>query len=333
VSVGPIAIAVPVRNEVERLSQLLRALADQRDAGEVTLALFFDNCDDGSEALVASFPMPFKVITDCDCGGAHPNAGRARRRAMALALRAVPHGTLLTTDADSVPAPDWIARSRQALEHADVVAGRILREPGRGSPTQERLERYYERLHQMRRSLDPVGWEAPRTHHWSSAASLAIPAPLYQTLGGFPELASGEDAALLDAAVRGGWRVRRDADVRVVTSSRRSGRTLGGFAALLSACDDSAVVPTMAHPDDEAWRYMQHARARAVHGGPGLTALAADLHLSLAEVEQVAAECRNGEAFAARIVGAPPGGMRQVSLAHAELLIGALNAGQLEGVA
>lgn len=324
---------MPVRNEVERLPQLLRALAEQRDAGPVTLALFFDDCDDGSEALVDSFALPFEVVTTCVSSGGPPNAGRARRRAMALAMEAVPGDALLTTDADSAPAPDWIAASRRGLAQADVVAGRILRDARQESPTQGRLELYYDRLHTLRRALDPVAWEAPRTHHWSSAASLAIRADVYQALGGFADVASGEDAALLDAAARGGWRIRRDADVRVTTSSRRSGRVPGGFAAALSAWDDDRVVPTVTHPADEAWRYTQHAVARALHGGGGYQALADTLRLPLAEVEQVAAECRNGEAFAARVVGAPPGGMRHVSLAQAERLLGVLDGDLLEVVA
>ncbi|WP_179641080.1 glycosyltransferase [Sphingomonas guangdongensis] len=322
-----------MRNEVELLPRFLRALAKQRDAGPVTLAVFFDDCDDGSEALVASFKLPFAVVTDCARMGGRPNAGRARRRAMALAMEAVPGGALLTTDADSAPAPDWIAAFRRGLAQADVVAGRILTDAGQDSPTQGRLGRYYDRLHTLRRALDPVAWEAPHTHHWGSAASLAIRADVYQAVGGFADMASGEDAALLDAAARGGWRLRRDADVRVTTSSRRTGRVPGGFAAALSAWDDDRVVPTVTHPADEAWRYTQHAQARALHGGKRFEALADTLRLSLAEVEQVAAECRNGEAFAARIVGAPPGGMRQVSLAQAEQLLGALEGEPLEVVA
>lgn len=330
---APIAIAVPVRNEVERLPRLLRALAEQHHAGPMTLALFFDDCNDGSESLVASFALPFPVVTECGNVGSHPNAGRARRRAMALSLEAVPDGALLTTDADSVPAPDWVAASRRALAHADIVAGRILREPGRGSPMQERLESYFDRLHGMRRTLDPIPWEAPSTHHWSSAASLAIRGDVYRAVGGVAAVASGEDAALLDTAARGGWRIRRDAEVRVTTSSRRSGRTPGGFAAALSAWDDEHVEPTVAHPADEEWRYAHHARARSLHHGGAFTTLANALRLPLTEVKQVASECRNGEAFAARIVGAPPGGMRQVSLTRAEQLIAPLETKRLGVVA
>lgn len=330
---GRIAIAVPVRNEAKRLPRLLRALSAQEGAQSVTLALFFDNCDDGSEALTASFELPFPVIFDRSACGSAANAGRARRHAMRLALEAAPNGTLLTTDADSMPAPDWVAASRRGLAAADIVAGRIMRMPGRNSPPHERLEQYYDRLHQLRRLLDPVAWEAPHTHHWTSGASLALPATVYRAVGGFQDHVSGEDAAFVDTAARCGWRVRRDGDVRVATSSRRRGRAPGGFAAALSAWDKEQIALTVTHPEDEAWRYVRQAQARAAYGGPAIDVLAQDLHLPLDEVRQVEAECRNAEAFTARIVGSPPGGMRHISLSRAELLIGALEAAPLRVVA
>lgn len=329
-----VAVAVPVRNEAERLPRLLAALAAQEHAPPFTLCLFFDNCTDGSAAAVAASAsaLPYRVVTDCCDRGMAPNAGRARRRSCDLALATAADGIVLTTDADSEPARDWIAASLAGLRHADVVAGRIVRESIDVSPWQDRLEDYYDRLQALRRALDPVGWEAPVTHHWTSAASLAMSARAYRELGGFRPLASGEDAALGDSAARHGLRLRRDAAVVVRTSARRSGRVEGGFAATLAALDAAPRPPSVAHPDDEAWRYRLQAEARRLHGSGAEAGLAPALSLPPAEIERVTAECRNGEAFAARIVGAPPGGMRQVPLPRAAMLL-ALQEARLAGAA
>jgi hypothetical protein len=328
-----IAIAVPVRNEAERLPRLLDALARQVSAPRFSLCLFFDNCCDQSQAVVESrrYGLPYPILSD-RCGrGGPPRAGFARRRAAELAVRACPSGILLTTDADSEPAIDWIAANLAALDHADVVAGRIVR---RGAATQklDRLERYHDRLHAFRRALDPVPWEADVTHHWVSAASLAFPTSIYEHLGGFRDLANGEDAALGDAAARAGFRLRRDASVAVLTSSRRTGRASDGFAAFLATLDRAGSDPMVTHPEDEAWRFTLQAAARARHEVGDFDTLADQLNLALDEVKQVAAECLNGEAFAARIVGAPPGGLRSVSLAHAEAKLANLGA-PLKGAA
>jgi len=335
VTTAEIAIAVPVRNEAERLPRLLDALARQIGAPPFTLALLFDNCDDDSHATVQHLAptLPFPIVTQCETAGGPPNAGLARARAMAMALSIAPDGVLMTTDADSQPAPDWVAANLSALARADVVAGRIVRHPGRAAPLQARLEAYYDRLHALRRRLDPVTWEAADTHHWTSAASLAMTSHVYRTAGGFPPLVHGEDAALADAAARLGLSLRRDARAHVATSARRNGRVSGGFAAQLAAFDRTDHAPAVFHPEDEAWRYTLHAEARHGHGRDGYDRLATSLRLPLAEVSAVAAECANGEAFAARIVGAPPGGMRAVTLSHAERLIAGLEQVRLEGAA
>lgn len=330
-----VAIAVPVRNEAEHLPRLLDALARQIEAPACTLVLFFDNCSDDSQGLVAALAptLPFPVVTDYCHAGGPPSAGSARRQAMSIGAALLPDGVLMTTDADSRPAPDWIAANLAGLAQADMVAGRIVCEAGHGAPGQARLAAYYDRLHALRRRLDPVEWEAADTHHWTSGASLAMRTAVYQAVSGFPPVASGEDAALADAAARLGFTLRRDARARVLTSARRLGRTANGFAALLAALDETCSSPTVAHPADEAWRYMMQAKARRTHDEADYHQVAEDLGLAVEEVVTVAAECVNGEAFAARIVAGPPGGMRDVTLAHAELLLAGLEQDELEGVA
>jgi GT2 family glycosyltransferase len=322
----PVAIGVPVRNEIERLPRLLAALAQQQEAPSFVLCLYFDNCTDGSIKLVQrrAAALPFSIASDyCDAGGS-PSAGAARRRAMALAFRHAPDGILLTTDADSEPALDWVATNLEALVHADVVAGRITRAAHRAPDPLDRMGAYLDRLHQLRRILDPVPWEATETHHWTSGASIAVRAEVYRKLGGFDPVRSGEDGKFVDAAARAGYRVRCDARVLVKTSSRRVGRAPDGFATALATSDRTSVLPETTHPVDMLWRFRQQANARAAYHAGAFDTLAAALGLSENEVIQVAAKSVNDQAFASRIVGAPRGGMRSIGLAHAEALLSSL---------
>ncbi|MFV3517307.1 hypothetical protein ACNJD8_22105, partial [Mycobacterium tuberculosis] len=94
---------------------------------------------------------------------------------------------------------------------------------------QSRVERYYDGLYRYRRFLDPVSWESDDCHHFGGGANLAVRASAYRAIGGFKVLPVGEDATLLDDAARAGFRVRRDSAMSVVTSSRRDGRTEGGW--------------------------------------------------------------------------------------------------------
>lgn len=326
----PVAICVPVRDETRLLPRFLDAIAALRREGSIVLCLFFDNCADDSQTIAAARAgsFPFEIVAAVGLGGDPPSAGRARRRAMALGVEALTdadHTALLTTDADSLPAPDWMCRNLAALAVADVVAGRVIRESGAACPAQDRLETYYDALFALRRALDPVPWEAARTHHCTSGASLAFRVDAYRAIGGFEALPAGEDARIIDAAHRAGLRVRRDDSVRVATSSRRRGRARGGLADHLRDLDDAARAgtPLVAHPEDAAWRYRGQAAARAIWPdvAAGSRLLAARLGCDVAHVERVAADSPNAEAFAMRVVPDAPAGERLVTLDEAEYLL------------
>jgi hypothetical protein len=329
---------VPARNEEQALPVLLDALsALAGTAARLTVCLYLDGCDDGSKAMLeraaTAFPMPLIIAAEQTCGDA--NAGAARRAAMAmgLALLAEGDGLLFTTDADSRPRPDWIEAGTAALAAADAVAGRIVRVDGAADPGQSRIERYYDRLHNYRRLVDPVPWEARSTHHFTGGANLAIRASVYRALGGFAALHSGEDAALLDEAARAGYRVRRDAAMVVDTSSRRTGRAVHGLASALLALD-AGRLPTVAHPHAAAWQWQGHAAARTAFAAIGQRdvrlALGRRLGLTADHVLGVARDCPNAEAFAMRIVPASPIAPGVVSLAVAEEALAALEAGWRE---
>lgn len=323
----PVTICVPVRDEAALLPRFLDALALQ-DRQAFTLCILFDGCTDQSAAVVAAraASLPYAIITAHAERGA-PNAGRARRAAMAIGLKAIPDnaGMIVSTDADSVPAPDWLSTNAAALTNADVVAGRIVRRGGDASPLQDRIEAYYDALFALRRMIDPVPWEAPHIHHYTSGASLAFRTGAYRDLGGFEPLPSAEDARIVDRAHQMGLRVRRDAAVRVDTSARRVGRAVGGLADHLRRIDAEANQIMMAHPADMAWRYRRQAAARAAWARPGsLPALAADLGCPIGHVERAAAGATNAEAFAMQVVPGIPGGERAVPLETAEAAIARL---------
>lgn len=333
-----IAVCVPVRNEVVRLPALLNALSRQHGAaGPFIACLLFDNCDDGSEDLARAraAALPFALRCETLAGGTHPNAGRARAAAMAAGAAALgtAGGLLLTTDADGIPADRWVAQSCAALERADVVAGRILRQPHPPSPMQDRIEAYYDRLFALRRWLDPVPWEATATHHCTGGANLGFRSAAYAQLGGFLPLRSGEDGRIVDDAMRLGLRVRRDGASVVHTSARRTGRVPGGLAEGLRHLDDPHRPVQIAHPADAAWQYRRHAEARAAFTGGRPADVAAALGLTAHHATGVARDCPNAEAFAMRIVPAAPGGEREVTLDHAEAILASLEAELLDIVA
>ncbi|MET0375036.1 MAG: glycosyltransferase [Rhizorhabdus sp.] len=326
-----VAVCVPARNEADALPQFFVALERlDREGIAPTLCLVLDSCDDRSAAVAgdyaarASLPVRVEQVSS-----AEPNAGLARHRAMLLGERALKgNGLLLTTDADSVPAADWLQTMVSAFRHADVVAGKVVRTVTRPNPMQDRLERYYEALYATRRAIDPVAWEATATHHQTSGANLGIAVRHYRMLGGFQSIAAGEDARLVDDAARAGLRVRRDAASVVYTSDRRTGRVAHGFAGGLRALDGDGDAIEVAHPDDATWQYRGHALARRAYDSREIMALADAIGLAPDHLVGVLRDSPNAEAFAMRVVPVPPGGMRRVTLAAAEAELATLSAGR-----
>lgn len=321
------AVCVPVRDEAMLLPRFLDALAAQCGAHPFTLCLLFDGCTDASKAIVAARAptLPFALVT-AETAPGPPNAGLARRRAMALGLEVLGNAggsTIISTDADSAPDSNWLSANVAALAVADVAAGRIMREAGLPSPLQDRLEAYLDALFAVRRRIDPVPWEAASTHHCASATSLAFRAGAYRSLGGFAPQPCSEDAHMIDMAHRQGLRVRRDDTIRVTTSARRVGRAVGGMADHLRHIDAGVVEPMMAHPDDVTWRFERQAAARSAWSNldDERLGLARMLGTDVAHVDAIAADALNAEAFATRVVPDVPGGERLVTLAEAEVAL------------
>ena len=330
-------MCVPVRNEEALLPQLLDAIAAQVEVPgvAVTLCLLLDACEDRSAEIATRFAatVPVRVRIAARNATGQPNAGRARRAAMRLgqaAMRGCRTAALLTTDADSRPARDWIAAACRSLAECDLVAGRIVRDADDTSPGQDRLEAYYDRLYALRRHHDPLAWEPAPGHHQVGGANLAFRAAAYRALGGFAPVPAGEDGAIVDAAERLGLRVRRDRAVLVETSGRHHGRAVRGLADHLRMLAEDAGNAAVAHPDVAAWQYRGHALARAIHpalGAAGAAAaarLADALEMPIEHVLAVAAAAPNAGAFATCVVPAPPGADRLVPLHVAEAALARL---------
>lgn len=325
-----LAICVPARDEAARLPRLFEGLErlEVPLGFEVHVCLLLDGCIDRSAAIVADYAAHSTHRVHLTAfPRSRANAGIARHGAMMLGVAALSpgEGILLSTDADSWPARDWLHATLAALRHAEVVAGNVIRSGARGDAAQDRIERYYSRLHALRRHADPVPWEGASTHHHASGANMALHSATYAALGGFLPLASGEDARLIDDAARAGLHVRRDAGSVVQTSARRHGRARGGLATALRALDRDGVASVrVTHPLDQLWQYRRHALARRAFAEGQFATLTPAIGLSTDHLLGVARDCPNGEAFAMRVVPVRREGMRQVPLEIAELALATL---------
>ncbi|HTK36212.1 MAG TPA: glycosyltransferase family A protein [Caulobacteraceae bacterium] len=253
-------VAIPVKNEVERIGLCLESLAGQTgvDLGEVLVLLLLNNCDDGTVERVREMGpgLPFRLdVHNVTLPEPYANAGWARRLAMEAAAAAVdPDGLILTTDADTLVDSDWIeANRREIAAGVDAVAGYVMADPGelmeldgcileRGA-----LEWEYQQLAaELEARADPEAHDSWPRHNQNCGASAAVTAAAYRRIGGLPPKRVGEDRALFEMLRRADLKIRHSLEVQVVTSARTDGRALGGLSDAIRLRGDPD------HPCDEA---------------------------------------------------------------------------------
>ena len=240
VSRGPAAIVVvPARDEAARIGACLEALAAQRLEDGFAVIVVLDGCRDATGRVAAgaaaSHGLDLRLVP-----GPRRGAGAARRAGMELAAAQLlaagrADGLIATTDADTRPAPDWLARQ---LAHVGAGAGAI---GGRIDLDADELAALPEgvaarRVGEAAARLARVRVNEPDAeHHHFAGASLAVTADAYAAVGGIEPLASLEDEAFATRLSAHGVPIARPADVRVCTSARATGRSARGLAADLDA--------------------------------------------------------------------------------------------------
>ncbi len=192
---GPAVVAIPAWNEAERIAACLSALGNQLrvPAGAVLLA---NNCIDGTEAIARGVTLPFRLdIRSVFLPPGEAHAGMARRLAMHHAAElASPNGIVLTTDADAIVPPDWVALNLDALAAgAEVVCGQAVIDPSEAQRipphlhADDALECHYgDLLDAITEALCPDPSDTRPRHTAASGASLAVTVGALNRVGGVP---------------------------------------------------------------------------------------------------------------------------------------------------
>lgn len=255
------SVVVPVKDEEEALPELVRALAGQRELDGRPLAperyeviLLLNNCTDGTAAVAALlqplYPRLALHLLEIELPPSEAHVGRARQLLFDLAASrfqrlARPQGFILTTDADTLPAPDWIAQTEREIgAGVDGVGGRITLPAAGLASLPEGVRRYFlldigyrRALEEMRSLYAPEEHDPFPRHHQHFGGSMAVTAAAYEAAGGMPPARSSEDVALYRALLASGGRFRHSYRVKAVTSARFAGRAAGGLADALKWWD------------------------------------------------------------------------------------------------
>ncbi len=251
-------VAIPVRNEAQLIWRCLSSMAIQTDlagqpldASVYEVLLVLNNCTDDTAAAISAFetevPSLRLLIASVDLPPPQAHVGTARRLAMDAACRRLAGRghratAILTTDADTEVAPDWIAANLAEIEAgADAVAGQLDLEPqledlpeALGAAVRLHL-RYETLLHAAtgRKSANHRDGH-DRSHRFGNGASIAITPDAYRKSGGLPPLPFEEDVAFCRNVEAASLRLARSNRVRVRPALRLEGRATRGMASTLA---------------------------------------------------------------------------------------------------
>jgi hypothetical protein len=250
-------VIIPARNEEEHLPSALDALAVQVDLDGVLLPavsmealILLNNCTDASSQSVrqwkAQHPDFVLHVIERTLPREMAHVGTARRLLMDTAWsrlrdRDEAISVMLSTDADTLVAPDWVAQNLRAIaQGADAVGGVICLMDGdlEFLPTGARdaylRDRHYQRLvAELEHWLDPQDGDPWPRHLEHFGASLACTPDIYARAGGLPPVKPLEDVAFVNALRLVGAKLRHDPAVMVSTSARLDGRAEVGLSGQL----------------------------------------------------------------------------------------------------
>ncbi len=249
---------VPCKNEAEQLQATLTALANQVDLNGHCLPkegwevlLLVNNSTDNSFAVASNYKQAHAwlalQVAECHFPAEQANVGHARRLLMDTACERLSHkpnpfSLIVSTDADTEVAPDWLAQNlAESRRGAEAIGGRISLHPSdlrKLDKQTKHIQRWDDRYHLLISWLEDLcdsqahdPW--PR-HHQHFAASFAVRPEIYRQVGGLPPKESLEDMAFYDALMRQDVHFRHSPNVCVHTSGRSTGRTTVGLAEQLN---------------------------------------------------------------------------------------------------
>ncbi len=239
-------VVVPAHDEELRIGRCLGALAAQVEVRpeEFEVIVVLDACTDATAQRASDFRGSYDPESSDGHGGGGPaihtvegpgqGAGPARATGMDIGCARLESlgrggGLLASTDADSVVAPDWIARQLEAVAAgAEAIGGEVVLDPVEAASLPPGV--LADREAQLAARAREAAARGPAEHAHFSGASLGVTPDAYRRAGGMAWMAALEDQELEDRLVAANVTIHRLRPVSVVTAARTEGRAERGLA-------------------------------------------------------------------------------------------------------
>ncbi|PWS29453.1 family 2 glycosyl transferase [Pedobacter yonginense] len=255
-----LSVIVPAKNEADFIVQALDALRMQVDeqgmpinASTYEVLVLANNCSDSTYAICMEYKKQhpdFNLFAACiQLEAPYAHIGTARRLLMDAAYRrlmsvAGAKGIIVSTDADSEVAPDWVHHITSEIDGgADVIGGRILPKNTPAISKRQHLRDVTYRFLKTRLEsvIDPRETDPWPRHFQCYGPSLAVTCEIYDKAGRLPVIPYLEDEEFRKALNRIDAKIRHSPKVRIYTSGRLEGRVEFGFSVQLQQWSDMSL--------------------------------------------------------------------------------------------
>ncbi|WP_050346788.1 hypothetical protein [Arsenicicoccus sp. oral taxon 190] len=237
-------VVVPAHDEADQVGAALTAVGAAAVQAlrrglvrSVHVVVVAHRCTDGTDLAARRHPCPPQVQRSVLVDHDSETVGEVRDHGVRTGAARIPDPRrcwLLSTDADSVVPPTWIADllAVAARRHAVAVAGLVKLVDWAATPG-------------ARAAYDQIlaaGMTGPDTHTHAYAANLAVRLDAYLAVGGFPAVPHGEETGLLQRLAAAGLRTTSTRSSTVRTAGRMPGRAALGLGRLLADLNDAETV-------------------------------------------------------------------------------------------
>lgn len=186
-----VTVIIPARNEAANISACLSALMEQTYPRALMEIIVVDDAsEDETAEIVKRFPV--KLISNYPA----PGTIAFKKQAIATGIAQASGTLILTTDADCIVSPTWVATMVNTLQasHAYMITGPVKMIPGPGF-----LSRFQLLDFAILQGITAAS-VGSGIHDMSSGANLAYIKSFYHDVGGFKgidDIASGDDMLLM----------------------------------------------------------------------------------------------------------------------------------------
>ncbi len=198
-----VSVIVPAFNGSKYIEKLLNSLSNQ-DYSETDYEVIIidNNSTDGTQALISKYPVTLLEERDRQSSYAARNKGLEHARGEIIAF----------TDADCIPAENWISAGVEALRQssADLIGGRIDFIFSENPSTSELFD-----------SIFFLNTETAVKEGKAQTANIFVTRKVIETIGPFSQVVSGGDTEWTMRAVRNGFKLLYRPEVIVRHPTRK----------------------------------------------------------------------------------------------------------------